>query len=177
MGLDGPGRTLHIPRQSLVMLIGISGSGKSTFARKHFGRFQVISSDYCRGLVCDDEADQSATRAAFDVLHFIAGKRLELGKLTVVDATNVEVRARRALLSLAHDYSFKSVGIVLDVDVNVAIAHNAQRPERLVAKEVICAQFQELQASKARLSKEGFRGLYVLKGLEEISATTIAVDV
>jgi predicted kinase len=176
MSPGGSSRTLSIPRRSLVVLIGVSGSGKTTFARKHFGRFQVISSDYCRGLVSNDEADQSATPAAFDVLHYIAGKRLEFGKLTVVDATNVEVRARRSLLSLARDYNFKPIGIVLDIDVNVAVAQNTLRPTRLVAEEVIRSQYQELQASKTRLSKEGFHRLYVLKSPEEINTATLVVE-
>jgi predicted kinase len=57
------GERLAIPELSLVTLVGASGSGKSTFARRHFSRFEVISSDYCRGLVADDENDQSATRS------------------------------------------------------------------------------------------------------------------
>jgi len=61
----------------------------------------VLSSDFCRGLVSDNENDQTVTNAAFDVLHFIAGKRLEAGKLTVVDATNVQPEARKSLVSLA----------------------------------------------------------------------------
>ena len=69
-------RELGIPELSLVVLIGVSGSGKTTFARQHFGRYEVISSDFCRGLVADDENDQAATADAFDVLTYIAGKRL-----------------------------------------------------------------------------------------------------
>ena len=83
-------RTLGIPELSLVVLVGVSGSGKSTFARDHFSRFEVISSDFCRGLVADDENDQEATKDAFDVLTYITGKRLAAGRLTVIDATNVQ---------------------------------------------------------------------------------------
>lgn len=83
---------LAIPQLCLVVLIGASGSGKSTFAATHFGPFEVLSSDFCRGLVSDDENDQQATAAAFDVLRFIAGKRLAAGRLTVIDATNVAGR-------------------------------------------------------------------------------------
>ena len=87
---------IPIPDMSLVVLIGVSGSGKSTFARKHFKPTAVLSSDYFRGLVADDETDQSATTDAFDVLHYVLGKRLAAGRLTVVDATNVQqARARR----------------------------------------------------------------------------------
>lgn len=171
-----PGRILMIPRRALVLLIGISASGKSTFAARHFGRFQVISSDYCRGLVSDDEADQAATPAAFDVLYYIADKRLDYGKFTVVDATNVEVRSRRSLIMLARDHDFKSVGIVLDVDVDFAIVQNSLRNARPVADKVIRSQHQELRSSKAGLAKEGFSRLYVLKGPEEINAAKLIFE-
>ena len=88
---------LGVPELSLVVLVGVSGSGKSTFAREQFKPTEVISSDFCRGLVADDENDQSATADAFELLHFIVGKRLAAGRLTVVDATNVQPEARRSL--------------------------------------------------------------------------------
>ena len=86
---------IKIPKLSLVLLIGPSGSGKSTFARKHFLSTEVLSSDYCRGLVSDDDNDQAATNDAFDVLRYIAGKRLARGRLTVIDATNVQPESRK----------------------------------------------------------------------------------
>src|SRR5438477_562349 len=89
---------LKIPNMSLVVLIGASGSGKSTFARTHFRPTEVLSSDACRGMVADDENDQSATTEAFDILHYIAAKRLAAGRLTVVDATNVQSAARKPLV-------------------------------------------------------------------------------
>src|SRR5437764_2963180 len=95
---------LIIPNMSLIVLVGASGSGKSTFARKHFKPTEVLSSDFCRGLVADDENDQAATGDAFDVLHYIAAKRLAAGKLTVVDATNVQAAARKPLLAFAREY-------------------------------------------------------------------------
>ncbi len=96
---------LDIPALSLVVLVGASGSGKSTFAREHFGAYETLSSDVFRGLVGGDEADQSVTPAAFDALQYVAGKRLDAGLLTVVDATSVQPEARRRLIDLAkaHD--------------------------------------------------------------------------
>src|SRR5437899_12484105 len=96
--------TISIPELSLVVLIGPSGSGKSTFARKHFKPTELLSSDFCRGLVCDDENNQAATNDAFEVLHFIAGKRLAGAKLTVIDATNVQEESRKPLVALARQY-------------------------------------------------------------------------
>src|SRR5690349_23305554 len=106
---------LTIPDLSLVVLVGPSGCGKSTFARAHFGPFEVLSSDFCRGLVSDDENDQSATRDAFDVLGYIAGKRLAAGRLTVVDATNVQRDARKHLVELARAHDVLPVAIVLNL--------------------------------------------------------------
>ena len=88
---------IKIPELSLIALVGVSGSGKSTFAARHFLPTEVLSSDFCRGLVSDDVNSQTATDAAFEVLYFIAGKRLDAGRLTVVDATNVQAEARRGL--------------------------------------------------------------------------------
>src|SRR5829696_10181396 len=98
------GRTIAIPDLSLVVLVGASGCGKSTFARTHFGKFETLSSDFCRGLVSNDENDQSATKDAFEALHFLAAKRLARGLLTVVDATNVQQEARKPLVELARRF-------------------------------------------------------------------------
>jgi len=102
---------ITIPELSLVVLIGPSGCGKSTFARKHFKPTEVISSDHCRALVSDDENDQAATKDAFELLHYIAAKRLLGGKVTVVDATNVQPEARKPLVALAREYHVIPVAI------------------------------------------------------------------
>src|SRR5712671_8007400 len=106
---------LTIPELSLVVLIGPSGSGKSTFAAKHFLPTEVISSDFCRAMVSDDENDMAATAAAFRVLHSIAGERLRSGRIVVVDATSVQVEARKSLVSLARDHDCLVVAIVFDI--------------------------------------------------------------
>ena len=106
---------ISIPKLSLVVLIGPSGSGKSTFARRHFLPSEVLSSDYCRGLVSDDENNQAATKDAFEVLQFIASKRLARGHLTVVDATNVQPEARAPLVHLARQFHCLPVAIVFDL--------------------------------------------------------------
>src|SRR5215468_11969761 len=106
---------ISIPNLSLVVLVGPSGSGKSTFARKHFLPTEVLSSDACRALVSDDENDQAVTNDAFEVLHFIAARRLALGRLTVIDATNVQPEARRPLVVLARQFHCLPVAIVLNL--------------------------------------------------------------
>jgi protein phosphatase len=169
-------RFLAIPRRSLVLLIGPSGSGKSTFARKHFPPYQAIESDHCRALVCDDEADQSATQAAFELLHYLADKRLEFGKLTVIDATNVQAKARSDLLALARNHNFSAVAIVFDIGEDATIRHNALRPNRQVAPAVVRQQHQDLRLSKKELSREGFSRIYVLKDPDEIDTTRIVIE-
>ena len=110
---------ITIPRLSLVVLIGPSGSGKSTFARQHFLPTEVLSSDACRGMVSDDENNQAVTNDAFELLRFIAARRLALGRLTVIDATNVQPEARKPLVELARQYHCLPVAIVLDLPERV----------------------------------------------------------
>ncbi len=164
---------LTIPELSLVLLVGITGSGKSTFARAHFKPTEVISSDFCRGLVADDETDQSATPAAFDVLRYIAGKRLEAGRLTVVDATNVQPQARRDLVLLAREHDVLPVAIVLDLPEKLCAERNASRPDRDFGPHVIRRQRDQLRRNLRTLQREGFRTVHVLRTPDDVAAATI----
>ncbi|HEX2174737.1 MAG TPA: polynucleotide kinase-phosphatase [Nocardioidaceae bacterium] len=167
-------RELAVPELSLVVLIGVTGSGKSTFAARHFGAFEVLSSDFCRGLVADDENDQSATKAAFEVLNFIAAKRLTAGRLTVVDATNVQRDARKQLVELARAHDVLPVAIVLDVPEAVCVQRNADRPDREFGADVVRRQRDQLRRSlRGGLSKEGFRRVHVLRGTEAVETARI----
>ncbi|MEU9921772.1 polynucleotide kinase-phosphatase [Streptomyces griseoluteus] len=171
------GRTLPVTDLSLVVLVGASGSGKSTFARKHFAPTEVISSDFCRGLVADDENDQSATGDAFDVLHYIAGKRLAAGRRTVVDATSVQPDARRQLIELAKKYDVLPIAIVLDVPEEVCAERNAARPDRAgMPRRVVQRHTRELRRSLRHLEREGFRKVHVLRGVAEIEDATIVTE-
>ncbi|MGW1895525.1 polynucleotide kinase-phosphatase [Streptomyces sp. NPDC002004] len=175
----GPGtaRTLPVTDLSLVVLIGATGSGKSTFARKHFKPTEVISSDYCRGLVADDENDQSASRDAFDVLHYIAGKRLAAGRRTVVDATSVQKEARAQLVRLAREHDVLPIAIVLDVPESVCAERNAGRPDRAgLPRHVIARHQRELRRSLRGLEREGFRKVHVLRGVEQIEGARIVTE-
>lgn len=164
---------ITLPRLSLVVLIGASGSGKSMFAARHFRETEVLSSDACRALVSDDENDQAATKDAFEVLHFIAGKRLAGGRLAVVDATNVQREARRPLVELARAYHVLPVAIVFDVPEELCLERNALRPDRAFGPRVVRRQRSELRRSLKGLSREGFRRVFVLRTPEEIDATEI----
>ena len=128
---------ISIPELSLVLLVGPSGCGKSSFARKHFLPTEVISSDFCRALVSDNENDQSATGDAFDLLHEIIRKRLTRGRLTVVDATNVQPEARKSLIALAKEFHLFAEAIVFDLPERLCQDRNALRPDRQFGPHVV----------------------------------------
>lgn len=170
-------RTLPVTDLSLVVLIGASGSGKSTFARKNFKPTEVISSDFCRGLVADDENDQSVSKDAFDVLHYIAGKRLEAGRLTVVDATNVQSESRKQLVQLARQYDVLPIAIVLDMPEELCQARNAARPDRAgMPRHVVQRHRRELRRSLRGLEREGFRKVHVLRTEEEADTAEVVLE-
>jgi polynucleotide kinase-phosphatase len=164
---------ITVPAMGLVVLVGVSGSGKSTLARDHFKPTEVISSDFCRGLVADDENDQSATPDAFDVLHYIVGTRLRRGLLTVVDATNVQQAARASLVKLAKSHDVLVDAIVVDVPESIAHARNADRPDRDFSPHVVSRQHRDLRRSVSRMKKEGFRRVHVLRGEAQITGAEI----
>ena len=164
---------LTFPELSLVVLIGTSGSGKSTFARQHFLPTEVLSSDFCRALVSDDENCQAATNDAFAVLHFIAGKRLAAGRLTVIDATNVQPEARKPLVELAREYHCLPVAVVFDMPEKLCQERNTSRSDRNFGPHVIRQQRQQLQKSIRNLKREGFRHIFVLSSPEEVATATI----
>jgi len=166
-------RVLEVPDLSLVVLVGASGSGKSTFAAQHFGPFEVVSSDHCRGLVADDVDDQAATADAFDVLHHIAGVRLRRGNLTVVDATNVQADARRQLVALAREHDVLPVAVVLDLPERVCLERNAARPDRDFGAHVVKRHRDALRRSLRSLRREGFRTVHVLSSVEEVAAARV----
>ncbi len=164
---------LTIPELSLVVLIGASGSGKSSFARKHFRATEVLSSDYCRGLVSDDENAQDATGDAFDVLKYIAAKRLSRGMLTVVDATNVQPESRAPLVELAREHDVLPVAIVMNLDEDLCHERNRTRPDRTFGPHVVRNQSRQLRRGLRGLEREGFRYVHILKTPPEVESIAI----
>jgi protein phosphatase len=164
---------LTIPELAVVALVGPSGSGKSSFARKHFRPTEVLSSDFCRGLVSDEENSQAATNDAFEVLYFIASKRLTTGKLVVIDATNVQVEARKPIIALARQFHCIPVAIVFDLPEKLCHERNRNRPDRDFGPHVIRQQSQQLRRSLRNLQREGFRRVHILHSPEEVDAAEI----
>lgn len=167
---------ITVPEVSLVVLIGPSGCGKSSFARKHFKASEVISSDFCRGLVSDDENDQSATKDAFEVLHFLARKRLSRGRLTVIDATSVQPESRKPLVNIAREYHVLPVAIVLNLPERTCHERNRTRPDRNFGPHVVRNQSQDLRRSLRGLEREGFRHVFVLSSSEEVDSATLELQ-
>ena len=164
---------MMIPKLSLVVLVGPSGSGKSTFARKHFLPTEILSSDVCRGLVSDDENNQAVTNEAFQLLHSIVAQRLALGRLTVVDATNVQAESRGPLVALARKYHCLPVAIVLNLPEEICHERNRQRESRTFGSHVIRNQRSQLRRSLKGLKREGFSHVFRLETPDEVDAVTI----
>jgi protein phosphatase len=164
---------ISLPNLCLVVLVGASGSGKSGFARKHFRPTEVLSSDFFRGLVSDDENDQAATKDAFEVLNFVAAKRLAAGRLVVVDATNVQKEARKPLVALAREHDVLAVAVVLDVPEAVCQERNRSRPDRDFGPHVVRNQVRGLRRSLKGLKREGFRHVAVLSSAEEVDSAVV----
>ena len=164
---------IAIPELCLVALIGASGSGKSTFASRHFKPTEVASSDACRGMVADDANDQAATPDAFALLNFIAATRLRAGRLTVVDATSVQPAARKSLVGLAREHDCLPVAIVLNIPESICLARNKGRPDRTFGPRVVHRQAEQLRRSIRGLKREGFQYVFVLNSPEEVEAVTI----
>jgi protein phosphatase len=164
---------LTIPELSLVLLVGPSGCGKSTFARRHFQRSEVVSSDFYREVVCDDAANQAASRDAFELLHQVVARRLAWKRFTVVDATNLQVEARKPLLELARRYHYLVSAVVFDYPEEVCQEHNTRRPDRVVPPRVITSHAQQMSRALGQLEREGMRSVHVFHSPQEADAATV----
>ena len=166
---------IRIPDSALVLLIGASGSGKSTFAARHFDARAVISSDQLRGALTGDEADQHATNAAFGRLHDWLDARLVAGALAVVDATNVEWMRRTELIRRARRHGRPAVAIVFDLPLELCLARNAAR-QRTVGPAVIRRQHDELRGGLDRLDLEGFSAVHVLRSDSDTDGVVVQIE-
>lgn len=164
---------IRIPELSLVVLIGASGSGKSTLARRLFKPTEILSSDTCRGWVSDDENNLESTGDAFEVLHYLARKRLARGRLTVVDATNVRSEDRKPLVQIAREFHCLPVAIVIDTPEHVSHERNRSRPDRDFGPHVVRNQRIAMRRGLRGLQREGFRHVFTLRTEEECTTATL----
>ncbi|HKS42189.1 MAG TPA: AAA family ATPase [Blastocatellia bacterium] len=154
-------RTILIPLNTIVMLCGPAGCGKSTFAAKHFLKSQIVSSDDCRAMVCDDPTNQSVSGHAFDLMYFIIGKRLRLGRLSVADATNLKREDRRPVIKIARGFGFNTAALIFDIPLELCLARNIART-RVVPEDALRAQYDLLVNTLKTINREGFDYVYVL---------------
>lgn len=164
---------IEIPEFCLVALIGGTSSGKTSFAHRFFRKTEVLSSDFFRGMVCDDENSQEISGDAFELLFYAANKRLDHMKLTVIDATNLKQSARKQVLDLAFAQNVHSVAIVLNTPEDVMQERNKQRADRNLPERVIRQHAKETQRCIRHLKREGFRFVYVINSLEQLENTEI----
>ena len=169
---------LRLPDPCLVVLVGAAGSGKSTFAGRHFAPDEVLSSDAFRERIAGDAADQRATGAAFSRLHRALRRRLAKGQLTVVDATSVTARDRAPLLHAARASGVPAMAVVMDLPQGVVLARNAHRNGRSVPEAAVRRQLDRLATSlrPPGLAAEGFAFVTVLRDPAAVDALQVVRD-
>jgi protein phosphatase len=165
-----------LPPAALVLLVGPAGCGKTTFARAHFRPTEAISSDFCRALVADDEDDQSATPAAFEILHLVVRHRLRRRRLTVVDATNVVPEHRRGFVGQSRRFGVPAVAVVFDLPEELCMERDRFREGRSVGPAVIHDQRGTLLRGLPALEAEGFTAIHRLGSAWEVDAATVEIE-
>ncbi len=157
-----------LPEFSLVALVGVTGAGKTTFAKRHFRPTQILTSDALRALVSDNENCMEATRDAFEILYLVTRKRLARQLTTVIDATNIQHYARHRILELAAEYRATPAAIVLNVPEEICLERTLKRPDRPFGAEIVNEHFREFYQTMKVIHTEGFQPLYILNGVEAI---------
>ena len=174
--LSGSSCEISLPENALVVLVGITGAGKSTFADMHFKDTQVLSSDHMRDMVSDSENDMEASSDAFHVLYTIARMRLSRGLLTVIDATNTLDFARSDLLKIAAEYDAPAVALVLNVPYETCLERTFLRTDRPFGEEVVRMHSGEFQDAMKSIDQEGFDRVFVLDGVRAVKNAAIIIE-
>jgi protein phosphatase len=164
---------IKIPSFSLVLLMGASSSGKSTFARNNFKSTEIISSDTSRSLVDDDENNQDASKDAFELMHFLTEKRLKRGKLTVIDATNVQKENRAKFLEIAKKYNCHTTIISFDIEEEIIKKRHDLRKDRFFGYDVLYLHRNDFKKSIKSIGNEGFNQIYLLKSPQDVEQVEI----
>lgn len=165
--------SILLPEFCLVLLIGASGSGKTTFAGKHFKPTEIVSSDWARGRVADDENSLEATPDAFELVQTLIEIRMRRRMLTVVDATNVRAEDRAKLTAIAKRWDALCAAIVIDPGEDICLDRNKLRPDRQFGPHVVRNQRSALRKGLGGLKREGFREIHQLMSLAAIDDAVI----
>ncbi|MBN1345747.1 MAG: AAA family ATPase [Phycisphaerae bacterium] len=166
---------IALPYRCLVVLSGIPGSGKSTFARRRFGPTEIISSDGCRAAICDQVHNQAASRDAFELMHDIIARRMKFDRFSVADATHLTPESRKGLLKLCQRFNYPAYLIVLDVPPEVCKERDAHRRDRRVGSEVIDLHASRFRCDPARYRAEGFQEVWIL-GTDEADQASVRLE-
>ncbi|MBN1900404.1 AAA family ATPase [Candidatus Sumerlaeota bacterium] len=166
---------ITLPGSSLVLLVGVSGSGKTTFARCHFLSSQILSSDRFRAMISDDENCMEVSRDAFEILYMVTRKRLSGKKLTVIDATNIQDYGRRILLDIAAECGAPVVALILNIPEDVCIDRAIKRTDRIIPLEVVFEQFKEFKRTTKAVYSENFHSVYILNGPDEVNQAIVSI--
>lgn len=174
--LSGSPCEISIPEGALVVLVGITGAGKSTFARRRFKDTRVLSSDRMRAIISDSENDMEASSDAFSLVHTIARMRISRGLLTVIDATNTIDFARSDLLKIAAECDAPAVAVVLNIPYETCLERTFLRTDRPFGEEVVKMHFEEFRIAMKSIDHEGFDRVYVLNGMEAVENACITIE-
>ena len=156
--------TMPLPDPALVVLVGVAGSGKSTWALAHYRRAELVSSDELRGIVGSGPADLDASDDAFDLLERIVAARLSRGLTTVVDTLGLDPVRRLAWRDAARAVGMAAVVVLVDTPGEECRRRNALR-DRPVPAVVLADQVRRVTAARDVVAGEGWDALEVVSGL------------
>lgn len=126
----------HLPPSAIIVLAGVAGSGKSTWARRWLPTTAILSSDAMRGILTDDESHLECSRDAFAMLEELARLRLKYGRIAVIDATNLRRESRQPWLKIAREHRVPALLVYFDIPTELCIARQALRTRKVPADAI-----------------------------------------
>ena len=156
---------------ALLVLCGPAGRGKSYFAREHFKETEVVSSDKCRAMLCDDPGNMSASGRAFELFHTIIRHRLHLRRTTVADSTALTSSARKQLLTIAQECGAPAVLLIFNASRELCLRRNEQR-DRKVPGDVVDNHLNRLNQTLDTAHSNGFDAVVVLQD-DQVDGVTV----